>query len=85
MKRTNMLRTLLAAMLVCASAAFAADTAPVKGNPKSKICHKSTCHHYGAKGSTTEFKSETEAKQAGYKMCKQCSKASKTTKTEPAK
>jgi len=74
MKRRNVLRTLLAAALVCASAAFAEDAAPIKGNPKSKVCHTSTCKHYNAKGSTVSFKTMEEARQAGYKPCKKCCK-----------
>ena len=75
MKKRNWLKTLLAATLVCASVAFAGEGAAVKGNPSSKVYHMPACQHYNAKGSTVEFKSEAEAKQAGYKACKQCSKA----------
>ena len=72
MKRRNMIKTLLAALLVCASVSFAGDV--LKGSEKSKIYHNSTCRHYTAKGSTVEFQSEQEAEDAGYKACKQCSK-----------
>ncbi len=75
MKKRTLLKTLLAATLVCASVAFAGEGAAVKGNPNSKVYHKPACQHYNAKGSTVEFKSEAAAKQAGYKACKQCSKA----------
>lgn len=72
MKRRNLMKTLLVATLVCASAALAGEGSAVKGNPKSKVYHKPACQHYNAKGSTQEFKSEAEAKKAGYKACKQC-------------
>lgn len=75
MKKRSLLKTLLAAMLVCAFTAFAEGDAAIKGNPKSKIYHTSTCKHYNAKGSTKEFKSEAEAQKAGYKACKVCGKA----------
>jgi len=74
MKKRSMLKTLLAAALIGVSAAFAED-APVKGNPKSKVYHLPLCKHYQAKGTTVEFKSEAEARKAGYKPCKICSKA----------
>jgi len=79
-KRRNLLKTLLAATLVCASVSFAGDAAVLKGNPNSKKYHKQTCRHYAAKGSTVEFKSEEEAKEAGYKPCKQCHKEATETK-----
>ena len=72
MKKRTMLKSLMAAALVCASVAFAVDGTPVKGNEKSKVYHKPACQHYTAKGTTVEFKSEAEAIQAGYKPCKQC-------------
>jgi methylphosphotriester-DNA--protein-cysteine methyltransferase len=75
MKKRSMLKVLLATTLVCASMAFAGEGAAVKGNPKSKVYHKSACKHYAAKGSTVEFKSEAEAKKAGYTACKVCGKA----------
>lgn len=73
MKRRNMLMAVMAGMLVCATASFAAEGAPVKGNPKSKIYHKAECKHYAAKGSTKEFASEADAVKAGYTACKKCS------------
>ena len=75
MKKRSVLKTLLAVTLVCASVTFAGEGATVKGNPNSKVYHKPACKHYSAKGSTAEFKSEAEAKQAGYTACKQCGKA----------
>ncbi len=75
MKKRSLLKILLATTLVCASMAFAEGGPAVKGNPKSKVYHMPACQHYNAKGSTKEFKSEAEAKQAGYKACKQCGKA----------
>jgi methylphosphotriester-DNA--protein-cysteine methyltransferase len=84
MKRRKLLRGLLITALVCTSAAFAADGPAAKGNAKSKVYHKPGCRHYNAKGSTVAFQSEDEAKQAGYKICKQCSKAATKKKAEPA-
>ncbi len=75
MKKRTLLKGLLAATLVCATGAFAQEAAAVKGNPDSKIYHLPACQHYAAKGSTVAFKSEEEAKQAGYKPCRQCGKA----------
>lgn len=82
MKKRSMLKILLAATLVCASAAFAGEGAAIKGNPKSKVYHKPACKHYAAKGSSVDFKSEAEAKKAGYTACKVCgkTKAANTTK-----
>ena len=82
MKRRNLLKTLLAAVLVCASVSFAGDVAVLKGNPKSKRYHKQTCRHYEAKGSSVEFKSEQDAKDAGYTACKQCHKNGDKTETK---
>jgi len=75
MKKRSLLKILLATTLVCASMTFAGEGAVIKGNPKSKIYHKSACKHYSAKGSTKEFKSEAEAQKAGYKACKKCGEA----------
>ena len=85
MKRRNMMKTVLAAILVCAGAAYAENTttapadapapapAPaVKGNAKSKVYHKPACRHYNAKKTTVEFKTEAEAVKAGFKPCKKC-------------
>ncbi len=82
MKKRSLLKALLAATLVCATVVIAGEGPAVKGNPKSKIYHKPACRHYAAKSTTVEFKSEAEAKKAGYKPCKQCCKAKKTEKTE---
>ncbi len=99
MKRRNWIGIAAAAMVVCATAAFAADTSapakeatpttkpgavlPIKGNPQSKIYHKSGCQHYSAKGSTVEFKTEADAVKAGYSPCKQCA-AKKEPEKKPA-
>lgn len=85
MKKRSVLKTLLAVMLVCASVTFAGEGAAVKGNPNSKVYHKAACKHYNAKGSTVGFKTEAEAKQAGYKGCKQCCKATATDKKSTKK
>lgn len=90
MKRRNWLKIMIAATLVCTATAFAEDTAPapvpaptpVKGNPDSKIYHKPQCHHYTAKGTTVEFKSEEAAMKAGYKPCKICAVPKAEKKTE---
>jgi len=84
MKRSNALKAMLAGVLVCATAVFAAESSVVKGNPKSKVYHKSTCKYYASKGSTAEFATEAEAVKAGYKPCKRCAapKADKTKKSE---
>ncbi len=73
MKKRNLLKALLAASVLCAASAFAAEgTAAVKGNPKSKVYHTSQCRHYSAKNTTKEFVSAAKAKEAGYTACKQC-------------
>lgn len=74
MKKRSVLKALLAVTLVCASVTFAGEGAAIKGNPKSKVYHKPACKHYAAKGSSVEFKSEAEAKKAGYTPCKICNK-----------
>lgn len=84
MKKRNLLKALLAATLVCATVTFAGEDSAVKGNPKSKIYHKPVCKHYTAKSTTVEFKSEAEAKKAGYKPCKKCSTPKKKTEKEAA-
>ena len=85
MNKRSLLKSLLAATLVCATITFAGEGAAIKGNPTSKIYHKPTCKHYAAKGSTAEFKTEAEAKKAGYKPCKQCGKPKKETKKKTDK
>jgi len=80
MKKRSLLKGLLAAMLVCATVAIAGEGTAVKGNPNSKIYHKSACKHYAAKGSIKEFKTEAEAVKAGYKACKNCGKAKEAAK-----
>lgn len=77
MNKRSLLKSLLAATLVCATVTFAGEGAAVKGNPESKIYHKPACKHYTAKGTTTEFKTEADAKKAGYKPCKKCGKTQK--------
>ncbi len=77
MKKRTLLKTLMATALVCASVTFAGEGVAVKGNTKSKIYHKPACTHYTAQTCTAEFKSEAEAKAAGYKPCKKCCKEEK--------
>lgn len=88
MKRRNWLTFVAVAMIACTAVVFAADPAPVKGNPDSKVYHKAACKHYAAKGSTKEFASEADAVKAGYTPCKKCAvpKADqKTTSSKTAK
>jgi|GEM_PF-768906 len=86
MKRSDMLKSVLAATLVFATASFAAEgAAAVKGNPDSKIYHKSECRFYNSKSSTKEFASEAEAKKAGYTACKKCGAAKADKKEEKKK
>ena len=79
MNKRNWLKLMVVGAIACTTAVYAADSAPVKGNPDSKIYHKAACRHYNAKSSTKAFKSESEAVKAGYNPCKQCA-ASKTQK-----
>lgn len=85
MKKRSLLKTLLAATLICASLAFAEGGAAVKGNRDSKIYHKPACKHYNAKACTVEFKSEAEARKAGYTGCKQCCKTKADDKSSKKK
>jgi methylphosphotriester-DNA--protein-cysteine methyltransferase len=72
MNKRHWMKLMIVVAIACTTAVYAADPAPVKGNPESKIYHKTACRHYAAKSSTKEFKSEGEAVKAGYKPCKQC-------------
>jgi methylphosphotriester-DNA--protein-cysteine methyltransferase len=83
MNKRTWLKLMIVAVCACTTAVYAADPAPVKGNPNSKIYHKAACRHYSAKSSTKEFKSEPEAVKAGYKSCKQC--AAPTAQPKPEK
>ena len=87
MNKRKLMKTLLAAVLVCASVTFASETASVtvKGNKKSKVYHTAACKHYNAKGSTEEFKSKAEAVKAGYKPCRKCGKAKEEKSTAKSK
>ena len=82
MNKRNWLKLMIVAAIACTTAAYAADPAPVKGNPDSKIYHKTACRHYTAKSSTKEFKAEAEAVKAGYKPCKRCGESKAQKKTE---
>ena len=82
MNKRTWLKLMIVAVIACTTAVYAADPAPVKGNPDSKIYHKAACRHYGAKSSTKEFKSEAVAVKAGYKPCKQCAATKAQTKIE---
>ena len=83
MNKRNWLKLMIVAAIACNAAAYAADPAPVKGNPDSKVYHKVACRHYDAKSSTKEFKSEAEAVKDGYTPCKQC--AAPKAQTKPGK
>lgn len=72
MNKRNWLKLMTVITIACSTAAFAANPTPVKGNPDSKVYHKSACKHYTAKGSTKEFKTEADAIKSGYKPCKKC-------------
>ena len=80
MKRNKWMKLVTVAMLACSMTVAAADNAPVKGNPDSKVYHKAACRHYSGKSSSKEFKSESEAVKAGYKPCKQCGGSKKEEK-----
>jgi hypothetical protein len=82
MNKRNWLKLMIVAAIACTTAVYAAGPAPVKGNPDSKIYHKTACRHYAAKSSTKAFKSETEAVKAGYKPCKQCAAPKAQKKSE---
>ena len=83
MNKRHWLKLVIVAAVACSSAAFAADPAPVKGNPNSKFYHKAACKYYAAKGSTKEFKSEADAVKAGYKPCKRCAVPKEEKKAKP--
>jgi methylphosphotriester-DNA--protein-cysteine methyltransferase len=85
MKKRHLLKLVMASMVVCATMAFAADGAGVKGNKNSKIYHKPACKHYTSKGSTEAFASEAAAKQAGFKACKRCGKTKADKKAKDTK
>ena len=85
MNKRNWLKLMIVAAIACTTAVYAADPAPVKGNPNSKVYHKAACRHYAAKSSTKEFKSEPDAVKAGFKPCKQCAAPKAQTKTEKKK
>ena len=85
MNKRNWLKLVIVAAIACTTAVYAADPAPVKGNPNSKVYHKAACRHYTAKSSTKAFKSEAVAVKAGYKPCKQCAASKAQTKPEKTK
>ena len=85
MKKRTWLKLMIVAAFACTTAVYAANPAPVKGNPNSKVYHKAACRHYAAKSSTKEFKSEPDAVKAGFKPCKQCAAPKAQTKTEKKK
>ena len=90
MKRRTWLSLTAMALIACSAAVFAAEPEaakpkqPIKGNPKTKVYHKPACRYYKAKGCTKEFKTEADAKKAGYKPCKKCAGPKKDKKEKPA-
>ena len=84
MNQRNWLKLMIVAVFACTTAVYAAGPVPVKGNPDSKVYHKTACRHYTAKSSTKEFKSEPEAVKAGYKPCKQCAASKQENKKKEA-
>ncbi len=84
MNRHKWMKLMAVAVIACAATTFAAETTPapvIKGNPNSKVYHKASCRFYKSKSSSKEFKTEADAKKAGYTPCKQCA-ASKKKKQE---
>jgi methylphosphotriester-DNA--protein-cysteine methyltransferase len=82
MNKRNWMKLMVVAAIACTATVYAAESVPVKGNPNSKIYHKSACRHYDAKSSTKEFKAESEAVKNGYAPCKQCAAPKSQKKTE---
>ena len=74
-KETKMkkLALMAAVMLSTALASTAADPAiSYKGNPDSKVFHKSSCHHATNVNCTATFTTREAAVTAGYTPCKVC-------------
>ena len=92
MIRRKWLSLAATALVACGAIVYAEGTGetptppPIKGNPKTKVYHKPECRYYKAKSSTAEFKTEADAKKAGYKPCKKCGvpKKDKKDKEKPA-
>jgi methylphosphotriester-DNA--protein-cysteine methyltransferase len=84
MKRSKWMTLVAVALIACTTNSFAAEQAAVtvRGNPDSKVYHKVACRHYGAASSSKEFKTEAEAKKAGYKPCKRCAAPKAQTKAD---
>ena len=74
MNRRNLMGLMLAATVAIAASAISESGAAVRGNPKSKVYHTSSCKHYTSKGASTEFKSPAAAQEAGYAPCKTCNR-----------
>ena len=96
MKRRTILISIFATLLVGVTVLFATEGVavvkkapvvkklPLKGNTKSKIYHKPSCVYYNSKYTTVEFKTEAEAKKAGYTPCKKCFGKKKKDSKKPA-
>lgn len=59
-------------VLVLVSLSSASQTAPLSGNPSSKIYHNSSCRYYTCKACTVQFSTSEAAKRQGYRACKVC-------------
>ncbi len=53
----------------------ASRTRNIRGNEKTKVFHGPGCRNYDSKHCTAQFKTEKEARAAGYKPCTQCQRA----------
>jgi methylphosphotriester-DNA--protein-cysteine methyltransferase len=69
------LAIITAAVLSAALVSIAADAGtgtPYKGNPDSKVFHKSECRYYSNTNCTAVFSTPEAAVKAGYTACKVC-------------
>jgi hypothetical protein len=49
-----------------------AQETPLKGNPDSKVFHKSSCRYYTNTNCTATFSTSAAAAEAGFSACKVC-------------
>jgi hypothetical protein len=69
------LAIIIAAVLSAALVSIAADAGTettYKGNPDSKVFHKSGCRYYSNTNCTAVFSTSADAVKAGYSACKVC-------------
>lgn len=64
--------SLIAAAVLGAACISLAQEAPFKGNPDSKIFHKSGFRYFSSTNCTAVFSAPSEAAAAGYAPCKVC-------------